>query len=160
MTPVSNATPLIHLSRIGRLELLRELYAEVIVPDAVATEVSRYLAPELDAGFTSGWLKRANASNRAGVDRIERDLGGRGEAEVIAIALELESAIVLIDEKAARAYALSQGLRVLGTIGVVLQAKRRGLIERATPLLDDLRERGFWLDDATYRRARDLAAES
>ena len=60
---MSNATPLIHLSRIGRLELLRELYAEVVVPDAVATEVSGYLAPELDAGFTSGWLKRVNPSS-------------------------------------------------------------------------------------------------
>jgi uncharacterized protein len=150
---------LIHLSRIGRLELLRELYAEVVVPDAVAIEISRHLAAELDAGFTSGWLKRVNPRDSAGVDRIERDLGGRGEAEVIAIAIELESAIVLIDERAARAYALSQGLRVLGTIGVVLHAKRRGLIERATPLLDDLRARGFWLDDATYRRARELASE-
>jgi predicted nucleic acid-binding protein len=127
--------------------LLRELYAEVIVPAAVATEVSRHLAVELNAGLT------------ALVDRIESDLGGRGEAEVIAIALELESAVVLIDERAARTYALSQGLRVLGTVGVVLHAKRRGLIERAPPLLDDLRARGFWLDDATYRRARDLASE-
>ena len=78
---------------------------------------------------------------------------------MIGIALELQSAFVLIDERAARAYALSHGLPVLGTVGVVLHAKRRGLIERATPLLDDLRERGFWLDDATYRRARDLASE-
>jgi uncharacterized protein len=125
----------------------------------VATEVSRYLAVELDAGLTCGWLKRVNPRDSALVDRIESDLGGRGEAEVIAIAVELESAVVIIDEKAARAYALSQGLRVVGTVGVVLQAKRRGLIERATPLLDDLRERGFWLADATYRRARDLASE-
>jgi predicted nucleic acid-binding protein len=139
--------------------LLRELYAEIIVPDAVATEVSRHLAVELNAALTSGWLKRVNPRNRALVDRIESDLGGRGEAEVIAIALELGSAVVLIDERAARTYALSQGLRVLGTVGVVLHAKRRGLIERATPLLDDLRARGFWLDDATYRRARDLASE-
>ena len=97
--------------------------------------------------------------NHERVDQIERELGGRGEAEVIGVALELENAIVLIDESAARAYARSRGLRVVGTVGVVLHAKRQGLIERATPLLDDLRQRGFWLDGATYRRARELASE-
>lgn len=78
---------------------------------------------------------------------------------MISVALELESAIVLIDEKAARRYAQSRGLQVRGTVAVVLHAKRRGLIERATPLLDDLRRSGFWLDDATYRKARELVSE-
>ena len=78
---------------------------------------------------------------------------------MIGAALELNGAIVLIDERAARAYARSLGLQVLGTVGVVLDAKRRGLIDRATPLLDDLRRSGFWLDDATYRSARELASE-
>lgn len=78
---------------------------------------------------------------------------------MIAVALELESTVVLIDERAARNYARARGLQVRGTLGVVLHAKRRGLIERATPLLDDLRQSGFWLDETTYRRARELALE-
>jgi uncharacterized protein len=156
---VCNATPLIHLSRIGRVELLRELYTEILVPSAVLDEIIRDPSVALDAAFTSGWLKRVSANNREQVDQIERDLGGRGEAEVIAVALEIEGAIVLIDERAARTYARSRGLQVLGTVGAVLNAKRRGLIERATPLLDDLRRSGFWLDDATYRRARELVSE-
>ena len=113
----------------------------------------------LDADLASGWLKRVLPSNRERVDQIERELGGRGEAEVIGVALELESSIVLIDERAARRYALARGLQVRGTLGVVLHAKRRGLIEHATPLLDYLRRSGFWLDDATYRKARELASE-
>jgi uncharacterized protein len=150
---------LIHLSRIGRLSLLRELYAEVLVPNAVAAEVGRLVVDELDAGVSAGWLRRATPTDVARVDEIERDLGGRGEAEVIALALEIGKAVVLIDERAARTYAVARGLEVRGTLGVVLHAKRRGLIERATPLLDDLRRTGFWLDDATYRKARELAAE-
>lgn len=150
---------MIHLSRIGQVTLLRQLYAEILVPNAVADEVVRHVADELGAGLASGWLKRAKPIDLARVDQIERDLGGRGEAEVIGVALEIESAIVLIDERAARAYARSRGLQVRGTLGVVLHAKRRGLIERATPLLDDLRRSGFWLDDSTYRRARELASE-
>jgi predicted nucleic acid-binding protein len=150
---------LIHLSRIGRLGLLRELYAEVLVPNAVAGEVGRYVADELDAGFSSGWLRRATPTNVARVDEIERDLGGRGEAEVIAVALEIDNTIALIDEMAARTYAIARGLEVRGTLGIVVHAKRRGLIERATPLLDDLRRTGFWLDDATYWKACELASE-
>ena len=106
------------------------------------------------------WLKRITPSNHALVNQIERDLGGRGEAEVIGVALELESAIVLIDERAARIYAQARELQVRGTLGVVLHAKNRRLIERATPLLDDLRQSGFWLDEATYRKARELASEA
>jgi predicted nucleic acid-binding protein len=101
--------------------LLRELYSEVLVPNAVAEEVTRHLAAELNAGLASGWLKRVTPSDRARVDEIERDLGGRGEAEVIGVG--------------------------------------RGLIERVMPLLDDLRRNGFWLDDATYRKAREPASE-
>jgi predicted nucleic acid-binding protein len=150
---------LIHLSRIGRVDLLRELYAEVLVPRAVADEVARHALRGIDGGLASGWLKRVEPADPSRVDQIERDLGGRGEAQVIAVALELESAIVLIDERAARTYARSQGLPVRGTLGVVLHAKRRGLIERATAVLDELRRSGFWLDDTTYRKARELASE-
>jgi uncharacterized protein len=150
---------LIHLSRIGRVELLRELYGEILVPDAVVDEVARHPTADLEAGLASGWLRRVTPSNRARVAQIERDLGGRGEAQVIGVALELESAIVLVDERAVRAYARSRGLQVRGTLGVVLHAKRRGLIDRATPVLDELRRSGFWLDEATYRKARELASE-
>lgn len=64
MKPVCNATPLIHLSRIGRLELLRELYAQVLVPNAVADEVARRPSVELDAGFAADWLKRVTPRGR------------------------------------------------------------------------------------------------
>lgn len=139
--------------------LLRELYGEILVPSTVAAEVAGHIGDELGAGFAAGWLKRASTPDLALVGQIESDLGGRGEAEVVAIALKTEDAIVLIDEAAARDYARSRGLQVRGTLGVVLHAKRRGLIERATPLFDDLRRSGFWLDDATYRKARELASE-
>src|SRR5439155_14639524 len=120
LKPVCNATPLIHLSRIGRVGLLRELYAEIIVPSAVVDEVAQHVAGEVDAGLASGWLKQVDPIDLARVAQIERDLGGRGEAQVIGVALDLGSAIVLIDERAARVYARSRGLPVRGTLGVVL----------------------------------------
>ncbi|MBI4729030.1 MAG: DUF3368 domain-containing protein [Acidobacteria bacterium] len=141
------------------MDLLRALYIEILVPNAVADEVARHLIGEFGVALGAGWLKRTTPRDLARVDEIERELGGRGEAEVIGVALEIEDAVVLIDETAARRCARARGLPVRGTLGVILHAKRRGLIERATPLLDDLRRTGFWLDDATYRRARELASE-
>jgi Domain of unknown function (DUF4926) len=76
---------LIHLSRIGRAELLRQLYGEILIPNAVAEEVARHPAVVLEAGFASGWLTRVVPSNHARVDQIERDLGGRGETELIGV---------------------------------------------------------------------------
>ena len=113
----------------------------------------------LDTALASAWLKRIVPSNRALVDQIVRELGGRGEAEVIGVALEIGSTLVLLDERTARTYARAQGLQVGGTLGAILHAKRRGLIEHVTPLLDELRRTGFWLDEVTYRRARELAAK-
>lgn len=71
MKPVCNATPLIHLSRIGRLELLRELYTQVLVPNAVADEVAHRSTVELDAGLASDWLKRVAPRDRERVERLD-----------------------------------------------------------------------------------------
>lgn len=140
--------------------MLRQLYQDVFVPDAVVAEVARHVTNEIDAGLASGWLRQVTPSDRRRVDEIRRDVGGLGEAEVIAVALSMEDAVALIDEKAARACALARGIPVRGTIGVILHAKRRELIAHATPLLDSLRRSGFWLDEATYRKARELASET
>lgn len=110
----------------------------MVVPKAVAAEVGRHVADKLAAGFRAGWLKHATPANLMLVDEIARDIGGRGEAEVIAPALETGDAVVLIDERAARAYAVARGLQVRGTLGIVLHAKQEGPIELATPLLDEL----------------------
>lgn len=141
------------------MDLLHELYTEVLIPPAVADEVERHISGQLDQGLATGWLKRSRPQDPAQVDRIKRELGGRGEAEVIALGLEIEDAILLIDEAAARRYARSLDLPVRGTIGILLHAKRRGSISHVSPFLDELRRSGFWLDEETYRMARELADE-
>lgn len=159
MRPVSNTTPLIHLARIGHLELLRDLYGVVYVPPAVVGEARRHVDEAITAGLTAGWLSERQVGDPAQVQELEQTLGGRGEAEAIALALEVSDSLLLVDERAARELARARGLRVLGSLGVLLEAKFRGRLPTVQPLLDRLRASGFWLDDRTYSAVLQMADE-
>ncbi|MEW6367813.1 MAG: DUF3368 domain-containing protein [Acidobacteriota bacterium] len=98
--------------------------------------------------------------NRALVTVLERDLD-LGESESIALAVDLTADLVPLDEKEARREAERLGLNVMGVVGVLLEAKARGLVSAVRPLLDSLRhDAGFWLSDAVYQSALGLAGES
>ena len=83
----------------------------------------------------------------------------RGEAEVIALAQELNADLVIIDERLARRHAKRLGLNLTGTLGVLLKAKRQGLLPAIKPLIDQLRHGGIWLSDALVAEALKLAEE-
>lgn len=140
---------LIHLDRIDRLGLLQMLYHDIRIPPAVRDEFGR--APE---GFTV-----VPSPNPALVRLLRRTLDA-GEAEVIAWAAEMEEAHVILDDSAARVEAAELGLSVIGTVGLVLRAKRMGHIRAARPLLDALRGTGFWMSDALYRHALQRSGEA
>lgn len=159
MTAVCNATPLIHLGRIVQLDLLRLVLRRVLVPPAVVEEVRSHLGEVLEAALLSGWLVSTTPVNATTVGDLARRLGGRGEAEVIALALEQPDPLVLLDERAARQVCQELGLSTRGTLGLLLDARRQGLIEAVRPLIDALRATGFWLDDALARRVLELAGE-
>jgi predicted nucleic acid-binding protein len=84
---------------------------------------------------------------------------GRGETEVLALALEREKAIAVLDDRLARRLARTLGIALTGTLGVLLDGKKAGLIESVTPLIDKLEEHGFRLATRTRRAVLDLAGE-
>ena len=129
MSAVCNSTPLIHLARIGQLELLRLVLGRVLVPPAVLDEVRPYLGDALEVALRGGWLVSIAPADGARVMELEPRLGGRGEAEVIALALEQPDPVVLLDERAARQISQANGLAVRGTLGLLVEAKERGLVD-------------------------------
>ena len=137
MIVIADSSPLIALAVIEKLELLKELYENVYVPTAVLQEVVRTDKPfanELKL-FLSGRIK--DAKNKMAVKILSGDIGA-GEAEAIVLALETQPAVALIDDLKARRFAKMNGIEVIGTMGILLEAKKDGLIKEIKPLISDL----------------------
>jgi predicted nucleic acid-binding protein len=84
---------------------------------------------------------------------------GAGESEALSLAMELHADYLLVDERAARRAARALGLRVIGTLGVLLAAKRKRLITEVRPLLDELLRKGFWVSPRLVRQSLLAAGE-
>ena len=149
MTGSRSATPLIALAAVGQFDLLRAVYGEIHIPDAVFQEVVITGAGEAGAREVSAanWIKRHTVRNTALVQALELELDA-GEAEAIALALEQSAGLILLDERLGRHAAARLGLTMTGTLGVLIAAKDRGLLAAVHPLLDALRvQAGFWIGD-------------
>jgi predicted nucleic acid-binding protein len=159
LSAVSNSSTLINLGRIGMLWVLRDLFGEILVPDAVYHEVVEEgagLPGAAEVGQES-WIKRQSVANRPLVTVVRRDLGP-GEAEAIALAVEAGARVLLMDERTGREAAPHLGVSCAGLVGVLAEAKRRGLVVAVKPHLDALRDvAGFWLSGDLYEKVlRDL----
>ena len=154
MSLVSNASPLISLARIQSLNLLRQLYGKIIIPEAVWQEVVIEGAGQPGAEEIKGaaWIRRQAVANRSLVLALRQELDA-GEAEAIVLTLEQRADILLMDERLGRDTARHLGLRYTGLIGVLIEAKHKGLVSVIKPQLDALRnDAGFWVNDALYAR--------
>lgn len=153
MIVVSDTSPIINLAMIGRLELLPALFGEVIIPYKVFEEITRRgdSMPGAEAVLAARWVETRSCTNTTLVQALRTQLDS-GEAEAIALALELESGLLLIDEKMGRQVARGFSLSVMGLVGVLTLAKRQGLILEIKSVLDELIQRaGFRISDDLYQ---------
>ena len=151
---VANASPLIALARIDQFSLLKALFQDVIIPDAVWTEVvtqgtGRPAAELVIQAEKEGWLHRQQIRDTFAVAVLQANLGD-GEAEAIVLAQELDTTWLLLDDDLARAHAIRLKLSVKGTAGILLAAYHAGLITDLKATLDDLRAQSFRLSDRIY----------
>ncbi len=161
MIVVSNTSPITNLAAIGKFDLLHKLFGEIHIPVAVVQELSAGGvqwpgAAEVERAL---WVKQNRVEDQWLVDALRLDLD-RGEAETIALALQLRADLVLLDEQMGRLAAQHLGLKVMGVVGLLLRAKQLGFVSQVRPLLDDLRQvAGFYLNQAVYDRALEAAGE-
>ena len=161
MIVVSDTSPLMNLAVVAHLQLLHHLYDTVIIPEAVWYELSSLSSqhPEVIDMQTLSWLDRQTVTVRAVVNAllVELDLG---EAEAIALAVEKQADLVLIDERRGRQVAARMGLTAIGLLGILLEAKRKGYVSAVQPIVDDLiAKAGFWVSRQLYARILQAAAE-
>jgi len=153
MRVVCDTSPLILLSKIRRLDLLAELYEEVIIPSSVLDEVGA--KPGKEAEQIRALLQSPRFRLRKAMKRTLQELPsglGRGEREAIALALETRADLVVLDDQQGRRVAREKGLSVAGTVGILIEAREQGRIPSVRRELDRLIEAGMWVDEAFYHR--------
>ncbi len=162
MIVVSNTSPLTNLAAIGQFELLHSLYATLHIAEGVWNELNSEGKqwPGYAEVAAADWVQRHTVQNQVLVKALRRDLD-RGEAESIALVMELGADMILLDEKEGRHAAQRFGLKVVGVVGVLLDAKSHRFIAQIRPHLDALRQTaGFYLKESMYQTALMLAKET
>jgi predicted nucleic acid-binding protein len=156
---IANASPVIVLAKAGYLNLLKDLPNELVLPEAVVAEI--LAGPETDPSrqaIEHGWGYRTHPLTIP-PELFEWGLGA-GETAVLALARERAPATAILDDAVARACAKAFAVPLLGTLGVVLRAKKRGLVRDAAEVLRKLRSVGLHLNDRTIRLALARFGES
>lgn len=153
MIVVSDTSPITNLSAIGCLNLLRDLFGEIHLPKHVVDELHAFGQnwPGASEVANAKWIHIHDINDQALLQTLLRDLDA-GEAAGIVLALDLKADLIVIDERDGRRAAERLGLKMVGTIGLLIEGKNKGVIDAVRPQLDALREAaGFYLSDALYR---------
>jgi predicted nucleic acid-binding protein len=159
---VADTGPIIGLAKIGRVSLLKKLAEEVLIPPIVHKELYGKIGAESDQ------IDQALNDFVHVVELGPLDLNlderftnlGEGEKQCILLSSNLKrEVILLIDDRAGRQAADSLNILKIGLVGILLLAKKRGLIDNVVSLLHELREAGYWLSDEVIAVARTLAEE-
>lgn len=148
MKVVSNTTPIISLASIDKLNVLKELFGEIIIPHSVYDEIKAkesYGYKEVD----SNYIKVRAIKGTKYRDLLLNQLDW-GEAETIILAIEINADYVIIDDNIGYKIAKNSGLNVIRTLSVLLKAKDKGIVKEIKPLLDEMILKGRWYSKKVY----------
>lgn len=163
MIVVSDTSVLSNLAVIGKICLLKKIYHDVIIPEAVADELANAGddTPEIKAVLSLNWIQVRQASDLQTITTLQTEqLLDRGEACAISLALQLKADELLIDERLGRREATRLDLPKVGILGILLIAKRRNLISAIQPVIDALiSEAGFRVSRQLYEEVLQVAGE-
>ncbi len=137
VTIISDTSCLILLHKIDELQLLQKLFGTIIITQIVADEFGNSL-PE--------WISIQNPKDKNNVVMLEASLD-KGEASAIALALEQKECLLIIDETKGRKLAMSLGLIITGTLGIIAEAKKSGYIQSVKTILDKIKLTNFRLTE-------------
>ena len=161
MIIVSDTTPLIGLASINRLNILREIFGEVYIPQAVYNETVTHGRVEGNARQDvdrASWIHIVQVKDRLAVSVLldEMDLG---EVETIILAGEMQADWVLMDEKKGRRKLSQLNIFKIGTIGILLKAKQLGLVQNLKDEIENLQQTGFSISQTVVDEILKIANE-
>jgi predicted nucleic acid-binding protein len=158
---VSDTTALTHLAKINDLHILQALYGEILIPPAVHRELTQ-VNPAQPGAFqvlNTPWIKVVALQDQGRAMQYRETLDP-GEAEAIALAVERNADLLIIDEVAGRATAKKVVRKIIGMAGILLEAKRAGVISAVKPHLLALEQSGFRLGKEIFHATLGLAGET
>jgi len=158
---VSNTTPISNFLHLGQMEILKTIFKKLHIPMAVHSEIEAYFSGDdqwqrcLDEEF----IIRTEVQTSAKIKELMIHLH-MGEAEALCLCIENNAKLCLIDDRDARIIARLNNIPVSGTLGVLMKAKKMGIIESVKKVMDRLRnDHHFWIDDAMYNKVLRLSNE-
>ena len=134
---ISDTSCIILFDKIGELEILRKLFGTIITTTLIAKEFGSPLAP---------WFEIKDPNDKNYQSLIETFLD-KVEASAIALAIELENCLLIIDDRKGRRFAEKIGLTITGSAGIIVDAKLKGIISSVGPILLKIRETNFRITD-------------
>ncbi len=155
MILIADSSALVALSIVNKLDVLEKLFGEVYVPKAVYNEVSQENKAE-------SYKLKSYCKNRVLDIQSSANFNitlGKGESEAIVLYTEQNADFLLCDDKKAKKFAQSFGLKVIGSLGILLKAKEAELISDIAPLIETLRGSRIFIDDKTYDLVLGIAGE-
>ena len=153
MIIVSDTSPVSNLILIQRFDILQSLFTEIIVPPAVDAEIRalKQFGKDLSEYKNAEWVKVSAPTNLQKVQTLQFKLD-EGEAQAIALALEINCDLLLMDGMGTN-IARQEGLQTVGLVGVLIKAKEEKIIEEVREVLDDLKNTaGFWLGEKLEKK--------
>lgn len=159
---VSNSSPLVYLAKIGRLNLIRDVYGQIWIPEAVFNEtvtqgkILKIIDASIIEEAVGNWVLRERVSSEtdskyAFLDEDNRM--GLGEKQALKLCKQLDADIFIVDDKEARRVSRILKIKPIGTCGILVQAHKKGLIStnEVEQVLDDLIKAKFRVDSTVYR---------
>jgi uncharacterized protein len=157
MLIIADSSALISLASCKKLSLLDKLFADVKVPQAVFDEVTQKekSQSEILRDYLKGKVVDIDLTN------LVLDFGelGRGELEAMALFKQINADLLLLDDKKARKIALLNKIPIVGSFGILLSGKKKGLIKSVKPLIDELELSGIYISKSLVKRVLILAKE-
>lgn len=147
---ISDTSCLILLKKVGQLQLLSKLYSQIFVTSLIVKEFGSDLPAEIVV---------RDAQNLNLIKTLSLTVD-EGEASAIALAFEIEGSVLVLDDRKARKFASSLGLRLTGTLGILLKAKHLGVLPSVKQILDQLRKTEFRISQHIIDRMLKEAGEN
>ena len=146
---ISDTSCLIAMEKLDAFHLLKSLYGEVKITSEIAAEFGKSL-PE--------WFKIEKSTNKK-FQKIIETLIDKGEASAIALALNYDNSLLILDDLKGRKFAVKLGLKITGTLGILYKCKQVGIIEKIKPFIDKLINSGFRLPEKVVAEILHLCCE-